>query len=107
MAACAMSRIHPTAVVDPHAELDSEVEIGAFSLIGARIKIGKARKVHAPVEIQGRTPLRQNNVNFSLATVGSMPQGHKNTGGQRGLTIADRNTIREYVSLKPGTAGGG
>src|SRR5688572_18186530 len=107
MAACAMSRIHPTAIVDPHAELDSEVEIGAFSLIGAGVKIGKATKVHSHVAIQGRTTLGQNNVIFSFATVGSMPQDLKYKGEPSELTIGDRNTIREYVSLNPGTAGGG
>jgi UDP-N-acetylglucosamine acyltransferase len=102
-----MSRIHPTAIVDSHAELDSEVEIGAFSLIGAGVKIGKATKVHSHVAIQGRTTLGQNNVIFSFATVGSMPQDLKYKGEPSELTIGDRNTIREYVSLNPGTAGGG
>lgn len=102
-----MSRIHPTAIVDSKAELDSEVEVGAFTVIGAGVKIGKASKVHAHASIQGRTTLGQNNVIFPFATIGSAPQDLKYKGEPSELIIGDRNTIREYVSLNPGTTGGG
>jgi UDP-N-acetylglucosamine acyltransferase len=102
-----MSRIHPTAIVDSKAELDSEVEVGAFTVIGAGVKIGKASKIHAHASIQGRTTLGQNNVIFPFATIGSAPQDLKYKGEPSELIIGDRNTIREYVSLNPGTTGGG
>ena len=102
-----MSRIHSTAIVDSKAELDSEVEVGAFTVIGAGVKIGKASKIHAHASIQGRTTLGQNNVIFPFATIGSAPQDLKYKGEPSELIIGDRNTIREYVSLNPGTTGGG
>ncbi len=102
-----MSRIHPTAIVDPRAELDSEVEVGPFSVIGAGVRIGKASRIHSHAAIQGRTILGQGNVIFPFATVGSAPQDLKYKGEPSELIIGDRNTIREYVSLNPGTTGGG
>src|SRR4026208_721178 len=102
-----MSRIHPTAIVDSRAELDGEVEVGPFSVIGAGVRIGKASKIHSHAAIQGRTTLGQGNVVFPFATVGSAPQDLKYRGEPSELIIGDRNTIREYVSLNPGTSGGG
>lgn len=102
-----MSRIHPSAIVDPHAELDSEVAIGPFSVIGAGVKIGKASKIHSHAAIQGHTTIGQGNVIFPFATVGSAPQDLEYKGEPSELIIGDRNTIREYVSLNPGTSGGG
>jgi UDP-N-acetylglucosamine acyltransferase len=102
-----MSRVHPTAIVDRCAELDSEVEVGPYSVIGAGVKIGKGSKIHSHVAIQGRTTIGEGNVIFPFATVGSAPQDLKFKGEPSDLIIGDRNTIREYVSLNPGTTGGG
>ena len=102
-----MTRVHSTAIVDPRAELDSDVEIGPYSVIGAGVTIGKGSKIHSHASIQGRTRLGEHNVVFPFATVGSVPQDLKYRGEPSELTIGDRNTIREYVSLNPGTAGGG
>jgi UDP-N-acetylglucosamine acyltransferase len=102
-----MSRVHPTAIVDPRAELDSDVEIGPYCVIGAGVKIGKGCKVHSHAVIQGRTVMGQGNVVFPFATIGSAPQDLKYRGEPSELRIGDRNTIREYVSLNPGTTGGG
>ena len=102
-----MSNLHPTAIIDPHAELAAEVEVGAYSVIGAGVKIGKGTKIHSHVVIQGRTSLGEANVIFPFATVGSAPQDLKFRGEASELVIGDRNTIREYVSLNPGTSGGG
>jgi UDP-N-acetylglucosamine acyltransferase len=102
-----MSRVHPTAIVDRCAELDIEVEVGPYSVIGAGVKIGKGSKIHSHVAIQGRTTIGEGNVIFPFATVGSAPQDLKFKGEPSDLIIGDRNTIREYVSLNPGTTGGG
>ena len=102
-----MTRLHPTAIVDSHAELDSEVEVGPYSVIGPRVKIGKGSKIHSHVAIQGRTTLGEHNTVFPFATVGSAPQDLKYRGEPSELIIGDRNTVREYVSLNPGTTGGG
>jgi UDP-N-acetylglucosamine acyltransferase len=102
-----MKRVHPTAIVDPRAELDSEVEVGPYSVIGAGVRIGKGTKIHSHAAIQGRTTMGEGNVVFPFATVGSVPQDLKYRGEPSELVIGDRNTIREYVSLNPGTTGGG
>ncbi|MGH7797726.1 MAG: acyl-ACP--UDP-N-acetylglucosamine O-acyltransferase [Candidatus Binatia bacterium] len=102
-----MAQVHPTAIVDPCAELDSEVEVGPYSVIGAGVRIGKRTKIHSHAAIQGRTTLGESNVVFPFATVGSAPQDLKYNDEPSELTIGNRNTIREYVSLNPGTTGGG
>jgi UDP-N-acetylglucosamine acyltransferase len=76
-------------------------------VIGAGARIGKGTKIHSHAAIQGRTTLGESNVVFPFATVGSAPQDLKYKGEPSELTIGSRNTIREYVSLNPGTTGGG
>jgi len=102
-----MSRIHQTALINRQAEIDSDVEIGPYSVIGAGVRIGKATKVASHVVIEGRTSLGQGNTIYQFATVGSRPQDLKYRGEASELIIGNHNTIREYVSLNPGTAGGG
>ncbi len=102
-----MSRVHPSAIVDPCAEMDSDVEIGSHCVIGAAVKIGKGTRVHSHAVIEGRTTLGEGNVIFPFATVGTVPQDLKYKGEPSELFIGNRNTIREYVSLNPGTTAGG
>jgi UDP-N-acetylglucosamine acyltransferase len=102
-----MSKHHPTAIIDPRAELDNGVEVGPYCVIGAGVKIGRGSKIHSHAAIQGRTILGEDNVVFPFATVGSIPQDLKYRGEPSELMIGNGNTIREYVSLNPGTAGGG
>ena len=100
-------RLHPTAIIDPQAELASDVEVGAYAVIGPAVKIGKGTRIHSHVVLQGRTTLGEENVIFPYATVGSAPQDLKYQGEPSDLVIGNRNIIREYVSLNPGTRGGG
>jgi UDP-N-acetylglucosamine acyltransferase len=102
-----MGKIHATAIIDADAELASDVEIGAYSVIGAGVKIGKGCKIHPHVVVQGRTSIGEENVVYPFATVGSAPQDLKYKGEASELSVGNRNTIREYVSLNPGTSGGG
>jgi UDP-N-acetylglucosamine acyltransferase len=102
-----MSRIHQTALVNHQAEIDSDVEIGPYSVIGAGVRIGKQTRVASHVVIEGRTSLGQSNTIYQFATIGSRPQDLKYKGEASELIIGNHNTIREYVSLNPGTAGGG
>ena len=102
-----MSKIHQTAVIDPRAELGSDVEIGPYAVIGAGVKLGKATQVRSHVVIEGRTSIGENNIFFPFAAVGSVPQDLKYKGEPSELVIGNHNTIREYVSLNPGTSGGG
>ena len=102
-----MKHIHSTAIIDTQAALDTGVEVGAYSIIGAGVRIGKGSKIHSHVVIQGRTILGEANIVYPFATVGSAPQDLKYKGEPSELIIGNRNTIREYVSLNPGTSGGG
>jgi UDP-N-acetylglucosamine acyltransferase len=102
-----MSKVHPTAIVDPRAELNHDVEVGPYCVVGAGVKIGKGSMLQSHVVIQGRTTLGEGNMIFPFATVGSAPQDLKYKGEPSELIIGNRNTIREYVSLNPGTSGGG
>ena len=102
-----MGHVHPSAIIDPRAELDTAVEVGPYCVVGAGVKIGKGTKIHSHAVIQGRTTLGEGNVVFPFATIGSIPQDLKYKGEPSELLIGNRNTIREYVSLNPGTAGGG
>ena len=102
-----MSRVHPTAIVDARAEIDGDVEIGPYCVIGAGVRIGKGCRVHSHAVITGRTTLGEGNVVFPFATIGDTPQDLKYKGEPSELLIGNRNTIREYVSLNPGTTAGG
>ena len=102
-----MGEIHQTAVVDERAEIEGDVEIGPYCVVGAGVKLGKGTKLKSHVVVQGRTSLGEGNTIFPFASVGSVPQDLKYRGEPSKLLIGDRNTIREYVSLNPGTKGGG
>jgi UDP-N-acetylglucosamine acyltransferase len=102
-----MSRIHQTALINRQAEIDSDVEIGPYSVIGAGVRIGQQTRVASHVVIEGRTSVGQGNMIYQFATIGSRPQDLKYRGEASELIIGNHNTIREYVSLNPGTAGGG
>lgn len=102
-----MTTIHETAVVDSAAELDEDVEVGPYSVIGPEVSIGRGTSIRSHVVIDGNTAIGKENVIFQFATVGSVPQDLKYRGEHSRLVIGDRNTIREYASLNPGTAGGG
>ncbi len=102
-----MNKIDRTAIINPKAELDSDVEVGPYSVIGAGVKIGKGTKIYAHAVVEGRTSIGQNNTVFQFASVGSIPQDLKYKGEASELVIGNHNTIREFASLNPGTAGGG
>jgi len=102
-----MGKIHPTAIVNSHAELDTNVEVGPYSVIGPKVKIGKGTKIKSHVVIEGNTTLGVENTIFQFATIGSLPQDLKYQGEDSQLIIGSRNTVREFASLNPGTTGGG
>jgi UDP-N-acetylglucosamine acyltransferase len=102
-----MASIHPTALVDPRAELDSSVEVGAYSVIGPGVRVGRGTRIKSHVVVEGNTTLGEDNTIFPFASVGSIPQDLKYKGEASQLIIGNHNTIREYVSMNPGTTGGG
>ena len=103
----AQERIHPTAVIDRHAELDSSVEVGPFAVIGAKVKIGARTRVGAHAVIEGDTTLGKDNVLFQFSALGAIPQDLKYAGEPTRLVIGDGNQVREFATVHCGTAQGG
>ena len=99
-----MTKIHPTAIVDPKAELDESVEIGAYSIIGPNVKIGARTKVGPHVVIDGNTTIGCDNTFFQFSSIGGAPQDKKYHGEDTRLEIGDRNLIREFCTFNLGTA---
>jgi UDP-N-acetylglucosamine acyltransferase len=100
-------KIHPTAIIDPKAELDSDVTVGPWCTIGPNVRIGKGTKLVSHVVVDGWTTIGSDNTIFPFATLGLVPQDLKYKGERTELTIGNRNNIREYVSIHLGTAQGG
>jgi UDP-N-acetylglucosamine acyltransferase len=98
--------IHPTAIVHPKARLASGVTVGAYSIIGEHVEIGEGTKVGPHVVIDGHTRIGSGNKFYQFCSVGSEPQDLKFKGEASELIIGDNNTVREYVTLQPGTAAG-
>ena len=98
-----MSRIHPTALVDPAAELDSSVEVGPYAVIGAGVSVGAGTRIGAHVVVEGPTRIGRDNVIHPFASIGGPPQDKKYAGEPTTLEIGDRNTIRESVTMNRGT----
>ena len=99
-------KIHPTAIVHPDAVLGEGVEIGPWAIVAGTVKIGARTKVGPRVTIEGHTTIGEDNEIFTGAVVGSLTQDKKADGGVSFLKIGDRNTIREYATLNPGTLDG-
>ena len=99
--------IHKTAIIDPKAKINTNVSIGAYTLIGPNVEIGENSTIQSHVSIVGNTKIGINNKIYSFASIGNDPQDLKFTGEETKLEIGDNNKIREYVTINPGTAGGG
>jgi len=99
-----MARLHATALVDPKAELDGDVEVGPYSVIGAQVRIGAGTSIGPHVVVDGRTTIGKRNRIFPFASIGLASQDRKYGGEPVTTTIGDENVIREYVSIHAGTA---
>ena len=91
--------IHPTAVIDPGADLHKSVEIGAYVVIGDQVKLGPRTKVGHHAVIEGWTEIGADNQIFPGVVIGTEPQDLKYQGEESGVRICDRNQIREYVTI--------
>lgn len=99
--------IHPAALVDAKAEIDSTVSIGPFSVIGPHVKIGPGTTVGPHCVIEGRTTIGADNRIFQFTSLGAVPQDKKYAGEPCELVIGDGNTIREFCTFNIGSPGGG
>lgn len=97
--------IHPTAIVDPKAELDSSVSVGPYSLIGPHVKVGAGTTIGPHSVIEGHTTIGQDNRIFQFTSLGAIPQDKKYAGEPCELVIGDRNTIREFCTFNIGSPG--
>jgi UDP-N-acetylglucosamine acyltransferase len=98
-----MTKIHPSAVVDPQAQLAADVEVGPYSIVGPHVTIGAGTVIGPHVVVTGRTTLGARNRIFQFASIGEIPQDRKYSGEPTTTTIGDDNTFREYVSIHAGT----
>ncbi len=99
--------IHKTAIIDSKAKIASNVKIGAYSVIGPDVEVNENTIIHSHVSISGQTIIGKENKIYPFASVGNDPQDLKYNGEKTKLIIGDNNTIREYVTINPGTIGGG
>jgi UDP-N-acetylglucosamine acyltransferase len=99
--------IHQTALIDPSAKIAPDVEIGAYSIIGAQVEIESGTWVGPHVVINGPTRIGKNNRIYQFASLGEAPQDLKYKGDPTRLEIGEGNTIREYVTFNRGTVEGG
>jgi UDP-N-acetylglucosamine acyltransferase len=95
--------LHPTAIIHPKAKLDTDVSIGAYSIIGENVEIGAGTVVGPHVVIDGHTSIGKGNRFFQFASIGEIPQDKKYKGEPTRLIIGDNNTIRESCTLNIGT----
>jgi UDP-N-acetylglucosamine acyltransferase len=96
--------IHPTAIIDTAAELDSSVEVGPYAVIGSGVRIGSGTSIGPHTVIRGPTSIGTGNRIFQFASVGEDPQDKKYGGEETYLEIGDGNVVREYSTLHRGTA---
>ncbi|HUD42221.1 MAG TPA: acyl-ACP--UDP-N-acetylglucosamine O-acyltransferase [Dokdonella sp.] len=99
--------IHPTAQIDPSAELGEGVSVGAYSIVGGGVVIGAGTWIGPHVVIDAGTRIGRDNRFYQFASVGSDPQDKKFHGEDTRLEIGDRNHIREFVTINRGTGAGG
>jgi UDP-N-acetylglucosamine acyltransferase len=102
-----VTRIHPTAIVDSKAQIDSSVEIGPYCVIGGGVKLNQGVKLLSHVMIDGVTELGEDCTVHAFASLGGAPQHLAHKGEETQLIIGPRNSIREHVTMNTGTVGGG
>ena len=102
-----MTAIHPTAIVESGAKLGEEVTIGPYCIVGPEVELGEGVGLTSHVVVAGRTIIGPNTRIYPFASIGHPPQDLKYKGEASRLVIGANNVIREYVTMNPGTEGGG
>jgi UDP-N-acetylglucosamine acyltransferase len=100
------AHIHPTAIVDPSAELGTDVVIGAYAFVGAGVRLGDRTVLHHHATVEGRTELGRDCEVFPHACIGLKTQDLKYRGGNPGTRIGDANVFREFCTVHAATADG-
>ena len=100
------NKIHPTAIIDPGAELGDELVVGPYALISAGVKLGNGCVIHNNVTIDGPTEIGENNEFYSYASIGQRSQDLKYDGEPTYLKIGDGNAFREFCTVNRATSAG-
>jgi UDP-N-acetylglucosamine acyltransferase len=98
--------IHKTAIIDSKAKLDKNIQVGPYCVIGPNVEIGEDTIIQSHVNISGNTKIGKGNKIYPFVSMND-PQDLKYNGELTNLVIGDNNKIREYVTINPGTVGGG
>lgn len=99
--------IHPSAIVDPGAILGRGTKIGPFCIVGGDVVLGENTELIASTTVVGRTEIGAGTRIFPYSSIGHEPQDLKYDGEPSQLKIGENCTIREHVTINPGTKGGG
>lgn len=99
--------IHPTAIIDPAAQLGVDVTVGPYCVIGPKVKLGDHVTLKSHVVLDGHTTIGAKTVIYPFASIGAPTPDLKYHGEDSQLVIGESNTIREYVTMNPGTENGG
>jgi UDP-N-acetylglucosamine acyltransferase len=99
-----MPNIHPTAIIEPGAELHDSVRIGAYTIVRSHVRIGSGTQIGPHCVIEGRTTIGCDNRIFQFCSIGAVPQDKKYAGEATELHIGARNMIREFCTFNLGTA---
>ena len=99
-------KIHPTAIIEPGAQLGADVQIGAYAFVGGGVTLGAGTRLHHHASVEGNTALGERCEVFPYACIGGKTQDLKFKGGTPGLRIGERNVFREYVTVHCATNDG-
>ena len=99
--------IHNSSVIDKKAKIGKNVKIGPFCYIGPEVQISDCVELISNIHIEGNTKIGKGTKIFPFASIGTVPQDLKYKGESNSLEIGENNVIREYVTINPGTDGGG
>ena len=99
--------IHSSSIIDKKAKIEKGVKIGPFCYVGPNVKLSENVELISNVHIEGNTIIGKGTKIFPFASIGTMPQDLKYKGEANSIVVGENNLIREYVTINPGTAGGG
>ena len=99
--------IHNSSVIDKKAKIGKDVKVGPFCYIGPKVQISDGVELISSIHIEGNTKIGKATRIFPFASIGTPPQDKKYKGEDNSLEIGENNIIREYVTINPGTKGGG
>ena len=99
--------IHQSSVINPKAKISKNVKIGPFCYIGPDVQLGENVELISNVHLEGNTKIGNGTRVFPFASIGTQPQDLKYKNEKNSTVIGDNNIIREYVTINPGTEGGG